>query len=172
MCASNRPDVLTESTAKRGSMTDIRGLLTDDDAVSPVIGVILMVAVTVILSAAIGAFVLDIGNAVTEQQPNAVIEFQYEQTSGSVDSVRLRHNGGDELATSALRVTVDGAIAWEDGSQQGGFATGGSGDWDDGVTSGDELVIEEGSNDITESSSVQLVWQKGQRSSILASNDA
>ena len=152
-------------------MTDIRGFLTDDDAVSPVIGVILMVAVTVVLSAAIGAFVLDIGNAVTEQQPNAVIEFQFEPASGSVDSVRLRHNGGDELATSSLRVTVDGAIAWEAGSPDSDFTTGAS-DWDDGVTSGDELVVQEGANDITDDSTVQLVWQEGQRSSIIASSDS
>ncbi|MFC6951620.1 type IV pilin N-terminal domain-containing protein [Halorubellus litoreus] len=155
-------------------MTDIRGLLTDDDAVSPVIGVILMVAVTVVLSAAIGAFVLDIGNAVTEQQPNAVIEFEFDIASGggTDDAVILRHNGGDELATSTLRVTVDGAIAWEDGSSVGGFTTGAGTDWNDGVTSGDELRIEEDTANIKESSSVQLVWQEGQRSSIIASTDS
>ena len=151
-------------------MTDIRGLLTEEDAVSPVIGVILMVAVTVVLSAAIGAFVLDIGNAVTEKQPNAVIEFEVD-TDGPTDSVTLRHNGGDELETDALRVTVDGTIAWEAGSTESGF-TSSTNEWDDGVTSGDELVIEEDTEDITASSSVELVWQDGQRSSILASNDA
>ena len=155
-------------------MTDIRGLLTEEDAVSPVIGVILMVAVTVVLSAAIGAFVLDIGNAVTEQQPNAVIEFEV-NTDGAPDSVTLRHTGGDELATDALRVTVDGTVAWEAGSPStgSGFTDGGSGEWGDGVTSGDELVIKEDSGGgIVASSSVTLVWQDGQRSSILASNDA
>lgn len=153
-------------------MTDIRGLLTEEDAVSPVIGVILMVAVTVVLSAAIGAFVLDIGNAVTEQQPSAVIEFEVD-TDGGTDSVTLRHTGGDELETDTLSVTVDGTVAWEAGSRKGSFGPGGGSDWNDGVTSGDELVIEEGgSGDITASSSVKLVWQDGQRSSVLASNDA
>jgi flagellin-like protein len=154
-------------------MTDLRGLLTDEDAVSPVIGVILMVAVTVVLSAAIGAFVLDIGNAVTEQQPNAVIEFEVD-TGGSTDSVTLRHTGGDELATETLSVTIDGTVAWEAGSTPGNdFTTDPSGGWDDGVTSGDELVIKEDSGgDITASSSVELLWQDGQRSSILASNDS
>jgi len=151
-------------------MTDIRGLLTEEDAVSPVIGVILMVAVTVVLSAAIGAFVLDIGNAVTEQTPTAAIEFEVD-TDGGPDSVTLRHNGGDELETNTLRVTVDGTIAWEAGSTESGF-TSSTNEWDDGVTSGDELVIEEDTEDITASSSVELVWRDGQRSSILASNDA
>lgn len=150
-------------------MTDIRGLLTDDDAVSPVIGVVLMVAVTVILSAAVGAFVLDIGSAVTEQQPTAVIEFEFDE-SASPSTVTLRHNGGDELQTSTLRVAIDGTIAWEDGSAEGSFGKKSS-DWDDDVTSGDELVIDEGTNDITDSSTVQVVWQRGQQSSIIATSD-
>ena len=155
-------------------MTDIRGLLTEEDAVSPVIGVILMVAVTVVLSAAIGAFVLDIGNAVTEKQPNAVIEFEVD-ADGGTDSVTLRHNGGDELETDTLSVTIDGTVAWEAGSPstESDFTTGGSSEWNDGVTSGDELVIKETDDAaISASSSVKLVWQDGQRSSVLASNDA
>jgi len=150
-------------------MTDIRGLLMDDDAVSPVIGVILMVAVTVVLSAAVGAFVLDIGSAVTEQQPNAVIEFQFD-TSGSSNSTTLRHNGGDELQTSTLRVAIDGDIAWDAGSDGTGFEST-TAEWDDGVTSSDELVIEEDGSTITESSTVQVVWQQGQQSSIIATSD-
>ncbi|MFT4892012.1 MAG: flagellin-like protein, partial [Halobacteriales archaeon] len=42
---------------------NVKELFTDDDAVSPVIGVILMVAITVILAAVIGAFVLNIGSS-------------------------------------------------------------------------------------------------------------
>ena len=38
----------------------------DERAVSPVIGVILMVAITVILAAVIGTFVLDLGNDIGE----------------------------------------------------------------------------------------------------------
>ncbi|NHN42337.1 type IV pilin [Halorubellus sp. JP-L1] len=150
-------------------MTDIHGLLTDDDAVSPVIGVVLMVAVTVILSAAVGAFVLDIGSAVTEQQPTAVIEFEFDE-SASPSTVTLRHNGGDELETSTLRVAIDGAVAWEDGSAVSTSPYGEkSSEWGDDVTSGDELVLEDST--ISESSTVQVIWQKGQQSSIIATSD-
>jgi flagellin-like protein len=38
-------------------------LFVDDNAVSPVIGVILMVAITVIMAAVIGTFVLALGDA-------------------------------------------------------------------------------------------------------------
>ena len=40
---------------------DLKKFLQDDDAVSPVIGVILMVAITVILAAVIASFVLGLG---------------------------------------------------------------------------------------------------------------
>ncbi|MFC7212451.1 type IV pilin [Natronoarchaeum sp. GCM10025321] len=53
---------------------DFKKLLeTDDDerAVSPVIGVILMVAITVILAAVIGAFVIGIGDD-QQEVPQAV----------------------------------------------------------------------------------------------------
>lgn len=54
--------MMTESTTSK-----------DDRAVSPVIGVILMVAITVILAAVIAAFVLDIGPGDTD--PSASIDF-------------------------------------------------------------------------------------------------
>ena len=40
---------------------ELKQLFADDSAVSPVIGVILMVAITVILAAVIGSFVLNLG---------------------------------------------------------------------------------------------------------------
>jgi flagellin-like protein len=155
-------------------MTDIRGLLTEEDAVSPVIGVILMVAVTVVLSAAIGAFVLDIGNAVTEQPPNAVIEVSSTFNSGSSDVVTFGHAGGETLEAAQVTVNVGGATAWHDGS----FKTGngfepGSSEWDDGVSSGDELVLNEdttsGPDEITDGASVTVVWTNDGQSTILVS---
>jgi len=54
---------------------------TIDDAVSPVVGVILMVAVTVILAAVIASFVLDLGSNV-QANPSAGVTFS-EVTDGS-----------------------------------------------------------------------------------------
>lgn len=71
----------------------LKELFTEDRAVSPVIGVILMVAITVILAAVIGAFVLGLGDS-TESAPQA--SFQCEDNA-------LIHNGGDELDPDTLR---------------------------------------------------------------------
>ena len=55
----------------------------DDSAVSPVIGVILMVAITVILAAVIGTFVLGLGENVQET-PQAGIQFDYSNSENNV----------------------------------------------------------------------------------------
>jgi len=62
-------------------------LFADDDAVSPVIGVILMVAITVILAAVIGTFVLGLGDQVQSNPPNIQLTFEYTETgSGPLDT--------------------------------------------------------------------------------------
>jgi flagellin-like protein len=71
-------------------------------AVSPVIGVILMVAITVILAAVIGTFVLGLGENV-ESAPQASFDFQ---TNSS--AVIIEHRGGDAIANGSVAYTVNG----------------------------------------------------------------
>jgi flagellin-like protein len=92
-------------------------------AVSPVIGVILMVAITVILAAVIGAFVLEIGDQ-QETAPSTSFESSESvKTYLGVDDglgpciggcetnlsqVTVTHMGGDTIDISQLDATVDG----------------------------------------------------------------
>ena len=62
---------------------NIKKLFQDDDAVSPVIGVILMVAITVILAAVIASFVLGLGDSQDDVQPSTSFSFDYEVGAGS-----------------------------------------------------------------------------------------
>jgi flagellin-like protein len=80
---------------------ELKQFIADDDAVSPVIGVILMVAITVILAAVIGTFVLGLGGNVSSA-PQAQVSFQYDQGS---TSVQLIHDGGDQLNGAELTVS-------------------------------------------------------------------
>jgi len=82
---------------------DIQTLIQDDDAVSPVIGVILMVAITVILAAVIATFVLGLGDSLSNQAP---------QASFACDGGGLIHDGGDELKSDNLK-TGDGSTGFE-----------------------------------------------------------
>jgi len=68
---------------------ELQTLLQDDDAVSPVIGVILMVAITVILAAVIATFVLGLGDSLSNQAPQASFTCN--------DSNGLLHDGGDAI---------------------------------------------------------------------------
>jgi len=77
-----------------------KALLTDEDAVSPVIGVILMVAITVILAAVIASFVLGLGDTAAQTTPQASFTFDYE--SGS--SLTITHDGGDTIEAQELHV--------------------------------------------------------------------
>lgn len=71
-----------------------------DQAVSPVIGVILMVAITVILAAVIGAFVLDLGDDMGDEATAAV---SFDETKGEEVSVTLISAGNADNA----RVTTE-----------------------------------------------------------------
>ncbi|ACV11809.1 Protein of unknown function DUF1628 [Halorhabdus utahensis DSM 12940] len=83
---------------------DPKGFLLDEDrGVSPVIGVILMVAITVILAAVIATFVMNMGPTETTM-PNAQWNFD-EDSSGNVV---IEHNGGGEVDPSNIQIKHDG----------------------------------------------------------------
>jgi len=75
----------------------LKQLLSDDDAVSPVIGVILMVAITVILAAVIATFVLGLGEQVSSTAPQASFTFDYDG-----DVLTVTHDGGDTIKSNEL----------------------------------------------------------------------
>ncbi|GAB7093313.1 hypothetical protein JCM30237_04650 [Halolamina litorea] len=81
----------------------IKSVLDDDRGVSPVIGVILMVAITVILAAVIGTFVLGLGDSL-EQAPQSTIGVD----SGNSTSLNVSHNGGNGIAVGDLDISVEG----------------------------------------------------------------
>ncbi|MFC6787150.1 type IV pilin N-terminal domain-containing protein [Halobaculum halobium] len=80
----------------------------DERAVSPVIGVILMVAITVILAAVIGSFVLGLGNSVQQTAPNANFQFEFGENA-TTDVVNTTHTGGDTIPANE-RVSVNTSV--------------------------------------------------------------
>jgi len=83
----------------------------EERGVSPVIGVILMVAITVILAAVIGTFVLGLGDQVSQTAPQATISVEGSDVYGSAaatnDTVTLKHGGGDDLVASETGWNID-----------------------------------------------------------------
>ncbi len=70
---------------------DLKRIFNDSKAVSPVIGVVLMVAITVILAAAIGSSVF--GQGPSESAPQANIDIIVVNES----AIKLEHLGGDTI---------------------------------------------------------------------------
>jgi len=124
----------------------------DESAVSPVIGVILMVAITVILAAVIGTFVLGLGNQLQSSSPSASFSFSYDSSEGNLT---ITHNGGDGVAADQLFVVGSN----DDGS------------WNDidssieRVSAGTSVTV-----GVDSDSTVRVVWESsgGERSSTLA----
>lgn len=86
-----------------------------DNAVSPVIGVILMVAITVILAAVISVFVLDLGEGLQGSNSQVNLGFEYNSTT---DQVTITHRGGSTLEADQISVVVNGQNANYTGGQE------------------------------------------------------
>lgn len=78
----------------------------NDAAVSPVIGVILMVAITVILAAVIAAIVFSFTADRPNGRPTCAIKVENVRgTSGIVD-FRIQHSGGDRLVSRDWKISI------------------------------------------------------------------
>lgn len=73
----------------------VQNLFSEERAVSPVIGVILMVAITVILAAVIGTFVLSLGDSLGSSAP----QVQFDTETNSSGHVKFTHVSGDKITT-------------------------------------------------------------------------
>ncbi|MCU4924740.1 type IV pilin N-terminal domain-containing protein [Halobacteria archaeon AArc-dxtr1] len=127
---------------------------TDHRAVSPVLGVVLMVAITVVLAAVIGAFVLDIEPA-DSTVPNANFDW-IEDENGSVTII---HDGGQ--AFDASRMSLSGEPVGDDLELEGVD----SGSWGPETTAGDRITVSDDS--LPESGELVLRYDTGGGISII-----
>lgn len=118
-----------------------------DRGSAPIVGVILIVAVTIIIGAVMATFLLDIGENVEESGPVTTFEYTY---SDKNNRVKVVMKSGDSLDGNLLRF--------------GGAATekkvlGGIPEWSgETVSAGDTATVEVNSDE-----TLQIIWQ-GNRS--------
>ena len=89
----------------------IRNVTKDDGAVSPVIGVILLVAVTVALVALATVIVFDIGDSVSDTADATV---QIEQSEDSVEATVIRN----ENVAGFTFTDAEGEVTFDDGEDE------------------------------------------------------
>lgn len=141
----------------RGYASEVREFRGDRHAVSPVIGIVLMVGVTVILAAVIATYAF--GFSVGEQPPAA--SFSYEHESGVL---HVTHDGGSVIEASNLFARGDlGTDATAD-LYQGQTDLGGSSSYTQSeVAAGNSFTISTAGS----KAEVRIVYDDGQRSTIL-----
>ena len=81
-------------------------VVSDERAVSPVVGATLLIGITVILASVIGTVVLGVGvgPAATPQ-----VTLSFEVTDGG-DEIKLRHEGGEPLAADEIVVLDENGV--------------------------------------------------------------
>jgi len=90
---------------------DIKVFRESEKAVSPVIGVILMVAITVILAAVIASFVFGLGAKAPKSAPQAQLSLSDHTgsltTASTTESVlTISHQGGDALTCENTKILI------------------------------------------------------------------
>jgi flagellin-like protein len=134
---------------------EIKRLFADEGAVSPVIGVILMVAVTVILSAVIGTFALGLGTT-QDTAPQSTWGTDY-SSGGSSDALTLSHESGDPMEADRLSVVITGSAS-NDGRYS--FSTFGV---TSEVSAGTEVKVDNSPGAISSldlsAATVRIVWE-------------
>ena len=94
----------------------------NDEAVSPVIGVILMVAITVILAAVIAAYVF--GMPANVQKSKLVVATALVTNAGGID---ITYQGGqDQDSLTAVNITAPNGSVWHTTDGKGTLADSGS----------------------------------------------
>ena len=130
-------------------------LFNEDRAVSPVIGVILMVAITVILAAVVGTFVLGLGDSIGENAPSASYDWDESAVEGEPDNreVVLTHVSGQTLNGDRITGTIENSPADWEGDTLGE-------EWSDGdgqITSGASVDWHE-ADDLTGTEELRVIW--------------
>lgn len=147
-----------------------------DRGVSPVVGVILMVAITVLLAATAATFFMGITNDAKKRAPQAAIDFDYDASAGHTDDeLTITHTSGDGLEADNVEVVVSDAeaggttvakrITWSDFAGAAGSE----------VSAGSAVVVDEGefgaSTLSLEGATVKVVWNDpGGSGSIVLAN--
>jgi len=119
---------------------ELKSLLRDDDAVSPVIGVILMVAITVILAAVIASFVIGLGDSNQTTAPSVSFSTDYDANAGSNGVLTITvDNVGESVEYQNIEITGSAGSGSTLGQSWDNYATSGAASSD--LTAGDQATI-------------------------------
>ena len=78
-----------------------------DDAVSPVVGVMLMLVVTIIIAAVVASFASGMGSGITSTPTAVFTTEKVNMTNTGLQSLDFSHRGGDTLSLGNVRIVME-----------------------------------------------------------------
>lgn len=133
---------------------NVSKFLTDDRAVSPVVGVALLIAIAVILAAAIGGVVLGIGVGPANDAPSASLEFDHNDSD-----LIITHAGGDTLNFADDEVEIRGDIN-------------DSATVDENLAAGETITVDNESDNIDDGDEFSVVYVGGDDETVIGKYEA
>lgn len=127
---------------------------TEDRASASTVGIILLVAITIVLGATIGGYVLDFRSSVESGGPDASFQFEYNSITGNIE---VTHETGDAVNGSQIRFAGAANEYTSFGSIPG---------WSgNDVSSGDGVSLS-----VDEGETLKLIWRSldGDETEVLA----
>ena len=87
----------------------MRALFEQETAISPVVGAVLLVGITLLLAVTAAGVFLGIDEGTGHRSPQTVFEFSYTPDPSGADALEIRHGGGDTLTAGDTFLVVEGA---------------------------------------------------------------
>jgi len=115
----------------------MKDITKNNDAVSPVVGVMLMLVVTIIIAAVVASFAGGLTGSTTAT-PNVLITVQDVSTSsGYLNEILFIHKGGDSLSLANTKVSLQCLGYTTEFTVAGGTLTG-----DSTISVGDQMTVD------------------------------
>lgn len=142
-----------------------------DRGVTPVVGIVLLIAITLLLASTVAAFALAMGDQGQQPAvPTTALEFEYEAVSEDNDTLAIVHKSGETLEDSTIEVVLEDADCEDDGDANGRYAAADLGA-PSVLSAGESITIDgsttcDGGGDLDLSTAtVRVVWIPDEESS-------
>jgi len=87
---------------------------------TPVVGIVLLVAITLLLASAVAAFAFGLeDDSRPDRVPTAALTMEYDEQPVGDDTLRIVHQRGQTVATERVAIAVDGAACAGGGTPDG-----------------------------------------------------
>lgn len=129
---------------------------------TPVVGIILLVAITILLAASVAAFAFGFDESSPGQVPTVALSMEYEERAGTDDTLRLVHQSGQAVATERIAIAIDGAACVGGGTPDGRYD---AATWHGGQLSAGQALLVDGTTAVCtggdldlSSATVRVIW--------------